>query len=136
MHESGLHCYNPTGKSVVLINTVSKINRYFSREKITGQIKQTLFTPNLGIHQFKISGGLFKDKNSRLYCEGPIYWNYTWNLGQNKCGFKRKDHEEETNPRGRGHFYDSQGTRKTPQRCIYDSRNIIFKWNILFYFAK
>ena len=36
MHESGLHCYNPTNKSVVLINTVSKNNQEFPKRKING----------------------------------------------------------------------------------------------------
>ena len=60
MHESGLNCYNPTDKSVVLINTVSKNYQVLLKSKLTVQIKQKLCTPNSGINQLNNSGGLFR----------------------------------------------------------------------------
>ena len=36
IHESGLHCYNPTDKAVVLINTVSRSKQEFSNRQIKG----------------------------------------------------------------------------------------------------
>ena len=37
IHESGLHCYNPTNKSVLLINNISKNKQGFPRDKLTVQ---------------------------------------------------------------------------------------------------
>ena len=36
MHESGIHCYNPTDKSVVLINTVSGNKQGYHKRQING----------------------------------------------------------------------------------------------------
>ena len=36
MNQSGLHCYNPTDKEVVLINTVSVNKQVFSKRQING----------------------------------------------------------------------------------------------------
>ena len=64
MHEYGIHCYNPNNKAVVLINNVSKNKQVFTKRKLTMQSKQKFCTPNLGIHQLKISGGFFKADKS------------------------------------------------------------------------
>ena len=69
-----------------------------------------------------------------MSCDSTIYRQCTCNLGQTNCGFKREYHREEINPCGRGHCYNSQGTHKDSQRCIYDSRNILRKWNTVFIF--
>ena len=42
MHQSGLHCYNPTDKEVVLINTVSGNKQVFPRDKLMVQNKQNI----------------------------------------------------------------------------------------------
>ena len=55
IYESGIHCYNPTDKAVVLINTISRIN-------VADQSKNGML--NLGLHQLKISGELFKTNKS------------------------------------------------------------------------
>ena len=60
MHEYGIHCYNPTKKAVALINTVSRNKQGFSKRKINSAYQAKNLTPNLGIYQLNISGGLFK----------------------------------------------------------------------------
>ena len=36
IHESGIHCYNPTDKAVVLINTVTGSKQRLPKRKING----------------------------------------------------------------------------------------------------
>ena len=36
LHEYGIHCYNPTDKTMVLINTISENKQGFSKRKIKG----------------------------------------------------------------------------------------------------
>ena len=53
MHESGLHCYNPTDKSVVLINTVSRNKQGFSKRQINiAEQAKTLYS-KLGYQSVK-----------------------------------------------------------------------------------
>ena len=53
MHESGIHCYNPTNKAVLIINNDSGNKQGFSKRQINGAEKaKTLYT-KLGYQSVK-----------------------------------------------------------------------------------
>ena len=56
-HESGLHFYNPTYKTVELINKASVNKKELTKRKLTVQRKQTMCMPNSDIHQLSTSDG-------------------------------------------------------------------------------
>ena len=64
MHQYGLHCYNPTDKEVVLINTVSGNKQVFSKRQINGAEQAKNCTSNLVTHKLHISVGLLESNKS------------------------------------------------------------------------
>ena len=64
IHKSGLHCYNPTDKEVVLINTVSGNKQVFSKRQINGAEQAKHSASNLVTHKLHISVGLLRYNKS------------------------------------------------------------------------
>ena len=60
MRESGLCCYDPTNKSVVLINTVSKNNQVFSKRQINGAEQAKPLHKKLGYASVKYFSWIFQ----------------------------------------------------------------------------
>ena len=89
--ESILHCSNKNDRGVVLINIVSENKQGFFKRQINGAEQENICTPNLDIHQLRVSGGFLKPTNCRISYSSPRYRYLTYNLGQEHCGFKRKD---------------------------------------------
>ena len=53
MHGSGLHCYNPTDREVVLIHNVSKNKQGFSKRKFNGAEQAKTLYAKLGYPSVK-----------------------------------------------------------------------------------
>ena len=53
MHESGLHCYNPTDKAVLLMNTISINKKESSKTQINGADKANKLYAKLGYPSVK-----------------------------------------------------------------------------------
>ena len=64
MIKSGIHCYNPTDKKVVLINTVSVNEQVFSKGQINGAEQAKHCTSNLVTHKLHILVGFLKYNNT------------------------------------------------------------------------
>ena len=137
MHEYGLHCYNPTDKVVVLINTVYGRNLFFFKRQINGAEQEKTLYAKLGYPSVQFLGGLFTAKNPRLYCDSPRYWYCTCNLGQKYYGFKRGYDKEEKKIHMEGDIVETpKDFIKIHKRGIYDSIHMICKWNTIFYLTK
>ena len=65
IHQSGLHCYNPTNKDVELINTISGNKQVFSKRQINGSEQANICTSNLVTHKLHISVGLSRYNKSQ-----------------------------------------------------------------------
>ena len=62
VHESGIHCYNPTDKSVVLINNVSGSKHGFPNKQINGAEKTKKMYSKLGYPSVKNIRQIFQNK--------------------------------------------------------------------------
>ena len=74
MHESGLRCYNPTDKAVVLINTVSENKQGFSKRQINDADQARTLYAKLGYPSVKYFRWIFQSQKI-VYCPVTLQGN-------------------------------------------------------------